>query len=98
MLATSLRSMSGSPCKTSTLPNGLQARPVLCVACHILTVFTNMTEDIFVTHLSQSNLAPVTVGEEILKSMKTGTQETIGLPKVCSFLPSSASAVLNTPF
>ena len=71
---------------------------LLCVACDILTVFTNMTKDIFVTHLSQSNLAPVTVGEEILKSMKTSTQKTVRLPKVCSFLPLGASAVLNTPF
>jgi hypothetical protein len=39
----------------------------------------------FMAHLSECNLAPVAVGQQILERVQTSSQEAVGLPELGAF-------------
>ena len=58
-----------------------------------LTVVADVTEDLIVTKLTQSDLCPVAVGSEILKGMETLSEKPVSFPKL-SPIPTPGTAAL----
>ena len=59
------------------------------------TIVSNVTEDIVVSHLAQSELTPVTMCEQILHCVEACAHQTISLPEVSSFATLRAAAMLD---
>ena len=61
-----------------------------------LTVVADVTEDLVVTKLAQSDLNPVAMSSEILQGMKTLSKKPVSFPKIGSLLTPGIATFLDT--
>ena len=67
------------------------------LATNRLTSIANVAKHLLMSHLLESNLAPIAMSQQVLESMQRSSKQAVCLAEVGTSAPSRSSAMPNAP-